>query len=143
MMVLDLSRDFLFVFFSVLISWLLANFLKPFLNKEISFKEIFSKDGGMPSAHTTPASALMFSIFLSQGFSLLLVFSMVFLIAIMRDAVGVRYASGQNAIVLKKVVKKIDLKETVLVVKGHTNSQVLAGLFLGFFTTIILYGVFF
>ncbi len=141
---LNLSIDFIFVASAVLFSWIITNLLKPLLNKDIFWNEIFSKDGGMPSAHTTPASALVFSIFLIQGFSISLVIAIVFLIALMRDAVGVRYTVGHNSLILNKLVKKNRLsKVSVKITEGHTPIQVFAGFLVGLFVTIICYWVFF
>ena len=136
------SYHALYVALAVVISWVFAHLLKPICNKDISWKEIFSNDGKMPSAHTAPAAALAFAIFFSEGFSTLFILSVVFLIAMMRDAVSVRYAVGQNALALKEVAGSKKLKNAILVKRGHLPKEVVAGLFIGIFVALLLFLVF-
>lgn len=136
------SYQALYVAVAVLASWVIAHLLKPICNKDISWKEVFANDGRMPSAHTAPASALTFAILFSQGFTTLFVFSVVFLVAIARDAVGVRYAVGANSLALKELAGSKKLKHPVVLKFGHLPKEVMVSLFIGVFVSLILFMVF-
>lgn len=136
-MIFQFSSQALYVFVVVILSWFIAHLLKPILNKEVSWRQVFANDGNMPSAHTSPASALMFAILFSQGFTTMFVFSMVFLVAIMRDAVSVRYAVGQNALALQELKGKKKLKHSILVRKGHLPREVIIGFLIGFLVALV------
>lgn len=132
----------LYVFVSVVVSWVIAHLFKPILNKEISWNNFFMMDGHMPSAHTAPAAALSFAILFSEGFSTVFVFSVVFLIALMRDAVSVRFAVGQNALVLKESLSSKKLKDRVLIKEGHKPKEVFASLLIGLIVAALFLLVF-
>jgi len=89
--------------------------------------------GGMPSTHAAVVTCLTVTILLLEGITSLFVASFVISLIIIRDAVGVRYATGEQAKVIndlqKKVWKseKIHLKESI----GHTPSQVIVGIIIG------------
>lgn len=134
-----ISYQAIYVAAAVIISWVLAHLAKPLCNASISWKQLFSVDGGMPSAHTVPASALSFAIFFSQGFTILFVVSVVFLVALMRDAVGVRAAVGNNALALQEVVGKKKLHHPISLTKGHLVKEVVAGFFLGLVVALVLF----
>jgi hypothetical protein len=136
------SYQAIYIMSAVILSWLVAHLLKPFCNKSVSWKQVFTTDGGMPSAHTAPAAALSFAIFFSEGFTVLFVLSLVFLVALMRDAVGVRFAVGKNALALKELVGKKKLKNKIFLGQGHLPKEVMASLFLGIFVALLLFLVF-
>ena len=134
-----ISYQAVYVVGAVVISWLIAHLLKPVCNKNIGWKQLFSVDGGMPSAHTAPAAALSFGILFSEGFTTLFVVSAVFLIALMRDAVGVRFAVGKNALALKEVAGTKKLKHEISLTQGHRLKEVLASLFIGVLVALALF----
>lgn len=136
------SYQAIYVATAVVLSWLIAHLLKPACNKHVSWKNVFATDGGMPSAHTAPASALAFAIFFSEGFTVLFVVSIVFLVAMMRDAVGVRFSVGKNALALKELVGTKKMKNKISLGQGHLPKEVLASLFIGIFVAMILFLVF-
>lgn len=141
-MTIVFSYQAIYVASAVIISWLIAQLLKPLCNKSIPWKKVFVIDGGMPSAHTAPASALAFAIFFSEGFTTLFVLSVVFLVALMRDAVGVRFTVGKNALALKELAGNKKLKNKIFLGQGHLPKEVLASLFLGIFVALLLFLVF-
>jgi len=141
-MALMFSYQAIYVASTVLLSWIIAHLLKPLCNKSIPWKNVFMIDGGMPSAHTAPASALAFAIFFSEGFTTLFVLSVVFLVALMRDAVGVRFSVGKNALALKELAGTKKMKNKIFLGQGHLPKEVLASFFLGLFVALLLFLVF-
>lgn len=135
------------IFLAGFSSWFLAQFIKTLLNliygKVHSFSELVElmvwRTGGMPSSH----SALVCSACTTIGFkyginSDFFMFSMIFLMIVLRDAVGVRRSSGMQAKKLNELGKELEEKgvvdryEKTKEINGHTPMQVLFGCILGF-----------
>ncbi len=77
--------------------------------------ELFFSSGGMPSAHSASVAALAFSIgrecgMNSPSFSIAAILAAI----VMYDSTGVRKSSGEQAKVLNRVVKILDLEGTKL-----------------------------
>ena len=139
-----------YVFHSVAIAWIIAQTIKVFLGiireKRFNFRW-FVGTGGMPSAHAAGVTAMASSVGLYYGFSTgLFTIALLFAIVVIFDAQGVRRASGKQAEILNKIMddiywrKKIQedrLKELL----GHTPVEVLAGLALGIFVSLLCYRV--
>lgn len=96
----------------------------------------FVSTGEMPSAHSATVSGLATSIGLVCGFDTpLFAMATTFAIITMFDASTVRYAAGQQAAVINKMVSKtqdesfgnVRLKEVL----GHTRLEVLMGMLVG------------
>lgn len=133
------------VFLSCVFSWFCAQFLKTaialFYNKLHSFTQLFEvmfwKTGGMPSSHSALVAALCTSIGLKDGFdSDLFVLALCFLLITVRDALGVRRASGIQARKLNEMGKELGEKKILLYkpmkeVMGHTPLEVTFGIVLG------------
>lgn len=135
------------IFLAAVTSWILSQFLKTlitlFTNAITSVKELFQlllwKTGGMPSSH----SALVASVSTTIGFkdgvgSDLFIFSCCFALVVIRDAVGVRRSSGQQARALNELGAKVSTRmkwqfKPVKEIQGHRPMEVLAGILLGFF----------
>lgn len=99
--------------------------------------------GGMPSAHSAMVCALAIISARVEGVQSSFFGIAVILAAIvMYDAMGVRYAAGEQAKVINRIVETMDdsdqnsanLKEVL----GHTPLEVLAGALLGILTAMIL-----
>ncbi len=107
----------------------------------------FCEAAGMPSTHSAMSSALALSVGVVEGFaSPLFALSVVFSIIVMYDAMGVRFAAGQQALILNKIIEDIyseksGEKEKLKELIGHTPSEVLGGLILGVFVAIAMYFV--
>jgi len=95
------------------------------------------RTGGMPSTHSAVVCSLTTSTAISEGIaSNLFVFSLIFTLVVLRDALGVRRASGLQAKALnnlgKQTAEKIGLDfQAVKEINGHTPLEVLVGGFLG------------
>jgi len=88
--------------------------------------------GGMPSAHTAIVTALVVSIGLTEGISVLFVVSGVLAAIVIRDALGVRRTAGEEGKVINKLIKLTRLKEQpVHYSLGHTPVEVIVGALIG------------
>ena len=120
--------------------WLVAQTIKVGIGvvqeKKFNFKW-FAGTGGFPSSHTAGVTALTTSVGLFDGVgTALFVVALMFNIIVIIDSQGVRRATGQQAVILNKMVEDIywkrhiqedRLKELI----GHTPFQTLAGMLLG------------
>ena len=135
------------------VAWLTAQILKVFTNaivtKKLDFKRLVG-DGGMPSAHSATVSSLAVTSLLVAGFgSFEFAFSFLFATIVCRDAMGVRFETGKQSILLNEIVDSFELisKEELPEVKlkelvGHTPFQVIAGILLGCTIAIVAYAIF-
>lgn len=126
-----------------LLSLFIAQFLKIFTIYPFNFSRIIGS-GGMPSSHASFVSTLSTSIGLRYGFSSdLFAIVAVFSLIIIYDAGGVRRAVGEQANVLNKMIKHLDLKqlskdrEKEIIIEdlkelvGHTPFEVWVGTMFG------------
>lgn len=132
---------------SCIFSWLSAQFLKTmiklFSRKVHSFKELFElffwRTGSMPSSHSALVTTLCTTIGYRSGInSDVFILSIGFFLVTIRDAVGVRRASGIQATILNKIGQKLSEKgimdfKPIKEVQGHTPAEVAIGCLLGFF----------
>ena len=138
------------IFWFTLYSWVIAQSMKVLVGvvRERKFNfPWFIGTGGMPSAHAAGVTAMASSVGLYYGFSTgLFTIALLFAIVVIFDAQGVRRASGKQAEILNKIMddiywrKKIQedrLKELL----GHTPVEVLTGLALGIFVSLLCYRV--
>lgn len=128
-------NDFYLILITVILSYLLAQFFKIFTHKNLSLKNFLFGTGGMPSAHTSAVVSLPIILFLTQGITPLLAVSIIFSILVIRDAIGVRYAVGENA----KILKKKFPNEKIIISEGHTLKQVLFGAMLGVIIAVVVF----
>ena len=136
------------ILLSCIFSWLLAQFIKTliklFSGKIHSLKDLFIllfwQTGSMPSSHSALVASLCTTIGFSSGInSDVFILSLGFFFVTIRDAVGVRRASGIQAKVLNQLGKNLSEKnlidyKSIKEVQGHTPSEVAIGVLLGFFT---------
>ncbi len=114
--------------------------------KELNFMHFFEA-AGMPSTHSAMSSSLALILGLTEGFaSPLFAIAVVFAIIVMYDAMGVRFAAGQQAVVLNKIIEdiyseKISEKEKMKELIGHTPTEVLGGGILGILTALLVFVV--
>jgi len=89
------------------------------------------QNGGMPSGHTTVVASLTFGLLFKTGLSDLFFLSAIFASIVINDAFRLRNNIGLQGEKLNELLKKFDEK-TIHVVYGHSFTQVLAGILLGF-----------
>jgi acid phosphatase family membrane protein YuiD len=138
------------VFLSAICSLLLAQFLKAVINilksRSRSFHDIivtfFWKTGGMPSSHSALAVSIATAIAFSEGPNTsIFILSLFFALVVVRDAMGVRRAAGQQAKALNAMSKELSSRfdiphHIVKEVHGHNPTEVLVGGVLGFFIAL-------
>lgn len=119
-----------------------AKIIITYLTKEkIDFTLAFTT-GGMPSSHGATVTALATSVFLHEGLSTAFVISLFFAVIVMVDAIGVRFETGRQGMVLNRLMKKHKVDEdTFNEHVGHTPLQVLVGALLGCFLAFLFYAV--
>ena len=153
---MDYILDFLAnkFFLTAMASWTVAQVLKVIIHAIITKTWDFSRlfgDGGMPSGHSATVSSLAIITALVYG-TASFEFAIAALLAIIvcHDAMGVRYETGKQAVIINDLVESIailtskevpqdKLKEFV----GHTPSQVLVGILVGVADAVVMYFVFF
>ncbi|NLJ84635.1 MAG: divergent PAP2 family protein [Halanaerobiaceae bacterium] len=132
-----------------LLSLFITQVIKIFTVYPFNFSRVIGS-GGMPSSHASFVSTLSTSIGLRYGFrSDLFAIVAVFSLIIIYDAGGVRRAVGEQANVLNKIIRNLDLKQfsrsadKELIIKdlkeliGHTPIEVLAGTLLGIIIALL------
>lgn len=124
------------------VAWFIAQFYKVltsiFIQKKFDIKRLFDT-GGMPSSHSSTVSCLATGTAIIHGtgsteFAITVVLAGI----VMYDAMGIRRAAGKQAGVLNRMVDKLSDKigemfhdEKLKELLGHTQLEVLAGMFLG------------
>lgn len=102
--------------------------------------------GGMPSSHSSLATSLALSVFLTEGLTTISIVTTVFAIVIIRDAFGLRQEAGKQAQVINKIVRDFKLGKKLQIRRlkelvGHTFPQVVMGIILGIFVTLWIFRV--
>lgn len=136
------------VLLACIFSWLGAQFLKTAINliygRIHSLKELLEtmiwKTGGMPSSHSALVTSLCTTIGFRNGIhSDIFILSLCFFLVTIRDAFGVRRASGIQAQKINELGKELEEKSAIHTYKpikevnGHTPMEVLCGCIMGFF----------
>lgn len=135
------------IFLASVFSWFSAQFMKTLIHllsgRITNLKELvallFWRTGGMPSSHSALVSAMTASIGFSSGIdSDIFVLSCCFALVVIRDAVGVRRASGIQARTINELGKTLQSKgvlnfKPIKEVHGHKPFEVIIGCLLGLF----------
>ncbi|MFW5746816.1 MAG: divergent PAP2 family protein [Nanoarchaeota archaeon] len=106
-----------------------------FQRKSITFRH-FLRDGGMPSSHTAIVVGFTTAVYLAEGATSVFWMAVLLSLIVMRDAMSVRYEAGRQGKVLNRIIRKLQIGETLgekqfKELLGHTPTQVLVGLVLG------------
>jgi len=106
----------------------------------------FVGSGGMPSSHSAFVMAMTTTIGQMHGFnSTLFALSLGFALVVMYDAAGVRFAVGNQAIILNQMIEDFHMRRTdkkltehrLKELVGHTQYEVLVGALLGILISIL------
>lgn len=135
---------------SALFGWILAQTTKIIClfarSKRINIRDLVST-GGIPSAHSAMASALVTSVALRNGTSHpLFAVTLAFAFVVMFDAQSVRRAAGIQAGILNQIIDELfkshRFSEQKLVeLLGHTPLEVFVGLVMGIFIAMIVHTI--
>ncbi len=84
---------------SVIFSFLISQFLKFIIlvakNEKHAIQALYRQYGGMPSTHTAIVSAIVFSVYLIEGFSNLFFVALFFSLIIISDLIHMREIRGE------------------------------------------------
>ncbi|MFH1212135.1 MAG: divergent PAP2 family protein [Candidatus Woesearchaeota archaeon] len=132
---------------SICLSWIAAKSITLISNsiraKKLSF-ETLVMDGGFASAHSAAVTALAVATAFETGFSPLFVFTGLFALIIMNDAMHVRHYVGEHSRILNKMITKEKLSYALQEERcGHTMWQVITGFFVALIVTIICFKLIF
>ncbi len=137
-------------FWAAVFGWTLAQLTKMLCffarTRKINFAYLVST-GGMPSAHSSMASALVTSVALAVGTgSLLFVVTLAFALVVMFDAQSFRRAAGMQARILNQMMDELfkdgHFSEQKLVeLLGHTQLEVFLGAVMGVLTALLIHSL--
>ena len=125
-------------------AWIIAQILKllihTVIHRKFEFHRLFG-DGGMPSGHSATVTSVATMCALGCGLvSVEFAISAILMVIVVHDATGVRRETGKQAVLLNQITellndlssKKIDTDVKLKEFVGHTHTQVIAGIILGF-----------
>ena len=133
-----------------IISWAISQIAKVFTyaiaNRKFDITRILA-DGGMPSAHAATVTSAATMCGIVTGFDgPLFALAGIFVIVVLRDAVGVRRETAKNAKKLKEVTDRLNEKlseeekvdtSKIKLTGGHSEAEVVAGVFVGIIVAIL------
>ncbi|MDR1067019.1 MAG: divergent PAP2 family protein [Clostridiales bacterium] len=128
-------------------SWFVAQMIKfiteAMRDKRFSMYTLILSTGGMPSSHSSFATAAMVGIGFKDGFNTsAFAVSIVITLVIIVDAAGVRRAAGEQAAVINMLIENlnnpnISMDQKLKELLGHTPIEVGAGVILGVIMGVI------
>jgi len=122
-------------FIAVIVSWVLAQFLKVVSHYARTKKwnwSLFIQEAGFPSSHSSTVASITMFVFLAGGLSMLFMVSLVFSGIVVRDALGLRRRAGQHAKLLNILIKNGNIQfHRLNELMGHSPLQVIGGVVLG------------
>ncbi len=137
-------------FWSGLIGWILAQIIKMILGlyrtSKINLAYIVST-GGMPSAHSSMASAIATSVALREGTdSTIFALALAFAVVVMFDAQSARRAISIQARILNQMIDEIFKTKhfpegRLAELLGHTPIEVFIGMILGTLSALLVYSI--
>lgn len=128
-----------------IISQVIKFIIESFKNSEIDLERLLDGAGGMPSSHSALVASLTTVLALNEGItSPVFAVSLIFAFVVIYDAMGVRYETGKQAVIINQLTKKMNFKKQFQQLKekvGHKPIEVLFGTLLGIGLAIILNGL--
>lgn len=126
------------------IAWLVSQGIKFILTLRkdgMQLADLYTS-GGFPSSHTSAMVAVAVLYGLRYGFddplfAVLALFSAI----VMYDAIGVRRSSGEQALAIRELSKKAEIKLSTRMhaAQGHTPLEVLGGVLVGVALAVLFY----
>lgn len=146
--------DHMYPFWAAIISWGIAQVVKPFfyyLSHRQWIPMMIGASGGFPSSHSATVSALTLSVGLRENFdSTLFVITLVFSLVVIYDAANVRYYAGQNIRITQQLIKDLQILPSLKLddpiyyskvkeVLGHKWVEVIGGCAIGLAVAYIIF----
>ena len=127
---------------AIVVAWLIANLIKIcLLAIKTKHLNLLPGPGNMPSGHSAIVVSILTMIGMTEGItSTMFGLALAVAVIIMYDATHVRLATGKQAEVIDKIIKKakLDIKPPKIV-RGHTYAEVLVGAMIGFLVSYIVF----
>jgi acid phosphatase family membrane protein YuiD len=101
-------KFFLAILFSTFIPQIIKIVRSKVKKENENFLELLAETGGMPSSHASLMTSVTTMIFLLDGFGMLFFLSATLTMIIIRDAVGVRFAVGEQARAINSIMDAYD-----------------------------------
>lgn len=127
-------------------AWFFSQVIKIFTGvfkaRKFSLKAALFGSGGMPSSHSATNAALTLSSALKYGLgSPIFAVTLVLMIVVLTDAMGVRLETGKQARAINRLLEKVspEEREHYTDMIGHTPLQVWCGVALGFAAAVVTY----
>ena len=128
-----------------IVSQVIKFIIESFKNSELDLERLLDGAGGMPSSHSALVASLTTVLALNEGItSPVFAVSLIFAFVVIYDAMGVRYETGKQAVIINQLTKKMNFKKQFQQLKekvGHKPIEVLFGTLLGIGLAIILNGL--
>lgn len=125
-----------------IVSQVIKFIIESFKNSELDLERLLDGAGGMPSSHSALVASLTTVLALNEGItSPVFAVSLIFAFVVIYDAMGVRYETGKQAVIINQLTKKMNFKKQFQQLKekvGHKPIEVLFGTLLGIGLAIIL-----
>ncbi len=133
------------LFLAVICAWVLTQGIKiiiPLFKGEKLKWHRFVEPGGMPSSHSAAVIALLTGVgIVKGGHSTIFIVTLIFSLAIIYEAVGVRKEVEQQAEVLSLLIEKLPSKSKLKInlrkSLGHRPIEVIAGGIIGLVIALI------
>ncbi|NLE66769.1 MAG: divergent PAP2 family protein [Lentisphaerae bacterium] len=137
-------------FLSGFLAWMSAGVTKMICffvrTRQIRPSFLFST-GGMPSAHSSMAGALVTSVAIREGMhTTLFAVTLAFSLVVMFDAQSVRQAAGMQARILNQIIDQLFKErrfseQKLAELLGHTRLEVLMGMMMGVMVAFLVHAV--
>jgi len=127
-----------------LLGWFFAHTAKVIVNMVKSDNKrmhlsTFFKSGGMPSAHSAVTVATLTVIGAKEGIeSAIFGLATVVTVIVIYDALNVRRSVGEQGDLLRQLRDKLKINKSFFSARGHTATEVSAGIILGLAVGLIL-----
>lgn len=135
-------------FLSAFLGWMAAGITKMICffvrTRQVKLSFLFST-GGMPSAHSSMAGALVTSIAIREGtYSSVFAVTLAFALVVMFDAQSVRRAAGMQARILNQMIDQLFKErrfseQKLAELLGHTRLEVFMGMTMGIMVALLVH----
>lgn len=118
----------------------LAKIALDYVKKRKIDYSLFLSTGGMPSGHSSVVAALVTSVYLAEGASSLFAVAIVIAFIVIYDSMTIRKTVGHHSNILNDILRALKLHQKYVLkeLAGHSFTQVVIGLLLGFVVALLV-----